>query len=368
MKLMICALAVLFPVAAVADVSPAKKLQGPTVAKDGTAAKWVFPLGKSIAIVNADGELWLHDLNGDTVAPARQVKGPPIGKDATPPRFVFAVGVATQVAVVNSKGELWVHEIRDTIQPARQILGAAIDGKYLVAPGRGMLATINDKGQLFMQSVTDKVSSPVQVPGPTIAKDGTPAKFVVGLPKGIGVINTAGELWVHEVAAQIAPAKREPGAPVAKDGAKHAFVVGSQIIVVSDSGEVFAHDLSAAPAVVAASPAPSCDLRGRWVKRYDKLQNGAVDKGATENEIEVTGDLGKLIAHYVGKEAKNKSTFALTCKEGPTTTVTIAQKDKAYESESTVALGQDGTMVGTWHDSKKNAGDIVLTRAPLGGQ
>ena len=69
-----------------AQITPAQQIIGPPVATLGVPARFVFPLNDAIAVVNTGGEVWVHDLTGNTLADALHITGPAVATLGVPAR------------------------------------------------------------------------------------------------------------------------------------------------------------------------------------------------------------------------------------------------------------------------------------------
>ena len=128
----LCAPFALFAPAAAMAQQPMRVVQGGTnpgpndaaIGVGTPAATAVFPWANTgLAVRNARGELWFHEMPGEPTSPPRRLPGPPLGAPDAPPRAVFPWG-ASGVAVVTATGELLVHPVGEDVGPPRRIPGA----------------------------------------------------------------------------------------------------------------------------------------------------------------------------------------------------------------------------------------------------
>jgi len=90
------------------EIGNAYNLPGPAVATAGRPAKYVFPMGNKIVVVNDQGEVWAHDV-GSSVGNAYNLPGPAVATAGRPAKYVFPMG--NKIVVVNDQGEVWAHDV-----------------------------------------------------------------------------------------------------------------------------------------------------------------------------------------------------------------------------------------------------------------
>ena len=123
------------------------------VALDGVPAKYVFPMGNRIIVVNTNGEVWAQDV-GSTVGQPYQLPGARWRSTACPP----------------STSSPWAIGSSSSTPTARS--GPRTSAR--------------------------RSASPISSPAP-VALDGVPAKYVFPMDNRIIVVNTNGEVWANQV-------------------------------------------------------------------------------------------------------------------------------------------------------------------------
>ncbi|WP_405419308.1 hypothetical protein [Streptomyces erythrochromogenes] len=171
-------------------------------------------------------------------------------------RFVVTMG--NQIIVTTKTGGVFRHDVNgNTVGPAIAFSGAkvAFNGpvdRFVVTMGNRIIVT-TQSGGVFGHDVLLFLGSPISVGsafalgGSKVAFNGAFDRFVVTMGNRIIVITENGGVFGHDVTGNtVGPAFAFGGSKVAFNRAFDRFVVtmGNRIIVITENGGVFGHDVT----------------------------------------------------------------------------------------------------------------------------
>jgi hypothetical protein len=204
--------------------------------------RFVAVMGNRI-LVFANGAIFAHEINGNTIGPAFRLNGPPAAFNPQD-RFVAVMG---NRILVFANGAIFAHEINgNTIGPAFRLNGppAAFNpqDRFVAVMGNRILVFAN--GAIFAHEINGNTI------GPAFRLNGPPAafrpqdRFVVVMGNRI-LILVNGEIHAHEINGNtIGPGFRLNGPPAAfRPQDRFVVVMGNRILVLVN-GPIFAHDIN----------------------------------------------------------------------------------------------------------------------------
>lgn len=193
----------LFTLAAQAQIGPPVRVGGATVTTDAARVRWVFALGNDrVVTVNNLNEVWVHDIRGNQISPYVRWGTTVLGVQDNPIDYALAENDHS-ILIVTQRGDVYRHDIR------RNNLGVA-----------------------------------VQVPGAPVGTAGQEQIFMFMIGNRLINVTRNGEIWAHEVGRSVqAPLRLGRYAITAPRVPRHAFAIGRTVYVISDQGQIFAHNI-----------------------------------------------------------------------------------------------------------------------------
>ena len=213
------------------------------------ADKWVFTMGNRIVVIVNTGQVFVHDVAGETVGNPFQLSGPAVA--ANPPdKWVLPMG--NRILVILTDGRVFGHDISGTsVGPGFKLSGPPVAAnppdKRVLIMGNRIMVVLND-GRIFAHDVTGTtIGTAFPLFGPPVATNPLD-KWVLTMGNRILVILSDGRVFAHDITGTtIGTAFQLSGPPVAANPPdKRVVVMGTRILVILDDGRVFGHDVAGA--------------------------------------------------------------------------------------------------------------------------
>jgi hypothetical protein len=180
-----------------------------------------------------------------------RIPGAVITTDPTQIRWVFALG-PERVAYVNAANEVYVHRVANNRIEAFARYGTTTVGvpnnpiDYALAEDENSVIVITQRGDVFRHDMRrNSIGAAAQIPGAPVGTAGQEQVFMFMVGNQLINVTRAGEIWAHEISRGTIQAPRRLGryAITAPAVPRHAFVIGRTVYVISDQGQIFAHDI-----------------------------------------------------------------------------------------------------------------------------
>ncbi len=203
--------------------------------------KHVLAMGSRILVVNAIGEVWVHDVSGKSIKDAYYLAGPLVASNSID-KYVLVMD--DRILVVNSSGETWTHEVtQDRVGDASLLRGAVVatneSDKYVLAD-KDRILVVNSAGDLWAHDVTaSNIGDPYYISGSTVAADPTD-RYVFTAGSRILVVNSNGDIWAHDLTHDsVSSPYLLTSLPMPAENLKAIVSINNKILVVSKIGEVW---------------------------------------------------------------------------------------------------------------------------------
>ncbi|MER0245780.1 hypothetical protein AAHZ94_28165 [Streptomyces sp. HSW2009] len=248
-------------------VSGAHQALGPPVAFN-TQDWWVAGKtrieGLGIVVGTVNGDAFEHHIIDGSISAARKYAGSPIAFHRPIDRWVARTGNSTfMVGLVD--GSVFQHSI-EFISPnpvlgaPKKLAGPPVAARppdmHVLSIGSQIAVILNDGAVFAHQLTVNGIQPAVRVTGPPVASR-TWDRWVIsgnvsaGSGDEIFVITSSGDVWVHQYNSNlggipsIGPAHKLDGPPVAfRTQDRWVLMSGGKIVVITELGEVFIHDVS----------------------------------------------------------------------------------------------------------------------------
>lgn len=213
---------------------------------------------------------------------------------------------STQLAVITTAGEVWVRNLGTTsVGGSHKLAGPSMfggsDDRYVIT-SLNSLSVVTSSGRVWPRTVTTtSVGGSAGLQGTVFG--GNNAKYVLGRGSCnlIYVVNTAGEVWSHFVSATSVEGGTRLTGPSLFGGPNDRYVVmdeeARRILVVTTTGDVWAHDITGSPNQLC----PNDAISGGHKLSGPGLFGGTNDKYvvAANEQLYVVTTTGQVWAHAV---------------------------------------------------------------------
>jgi hypothetical protein len=251
-----------------ATIGTPHKLDGPRVAGN-SQDRHVLRIRDRIVVITGGGGVFAHDLAPDSreVGPASQLTGPKVDAQR---KFVIALG--DSIAVIHADGRVFSHpvgarEVGAASQLTGPKVGAKPQDKFVLGLGGppGEIAVITRDGRVFVHPILIDshnklvVGDARQRSGPKVAAN-PQDKFVLAMARSqrLVVITEDGGVFAHDLGSGIGTpsplsgpkiAIPEPANPLYRFALEQTSRQGNRILVINIDGDVFACDIGGFPVV-----------------------------------------------------------------------------------------------------------------------
>lgn len=253
-----------------AQVGPAVRIQGAPVAAEAVHARFVFGMsGNRIVFVNQADEVYYHRVRGNHVDMHIRMRGHTVGVRGNPTEYVIPER-NDRILVVTQRGDLYRHEIRaESVGPPAQIPGAPVgtqgqDPVFMFMIGN-QLINVTRQGEIWSHQITNVVSPPRRIGRYALAAPRT-VRHVFNTGRRVYLISDQGEVYAHDIHPELGRGQllNSRALVLGRPATRFVFPMGNRLYAVNERGELWAHDISrlvrrrrGAPSRGATAPAPA---------------------------------------------------------------------------------------------------------------
>ena len=185
------------------------------------------------------------------IGPARQIQGAPVASEAVHARFAWGAG-GNRIVWVNQADEVYYHRMHTNrvdmhIRMRGHTVGHRGDPtEYVVPWGDNSLLVVTQRGNLYRHTLRREVVGPAeQIPGAPVATRGQEPLYMFRVGNRLINVTRSGEVWSHVISRTVAPPTRLGRVAIAAPRVvRHVFVIGRTAYIISDQGEIYAHDIN----------------------------------------------------------------------------------------------------------------------------
>lgn len=184
------------------------------------------------------------------VGPARRVTGAPVAAEAVRARFVWGAS-GNRIIFVNQADEVYYHRLQgNRVMPHIRMRGHTVGVRgdateYVVPWGANQILVVTQQGHLYRHSIRgESIGPPEQITGAPVGTQGQDPRFMFRVNNRLINVTQQGEVWSHQIGRTVMPPVRLGRVAIATPTAvRHVWNIGRTVYVVSDQGQVYAHDV-----------------------------------------------------------------------------------------------------------------------------
>jgi len=208
--------------------------------------------GKGLSSGDMEGIRSMYPFKSDGIGMAYQLSG---ARVAANPQDKWALTMGDRILVITNDGRVFAHNIDTAIGGGYQLqsnqrVAANPQDKWVLAIGNRIVVITND-GRVFAHNINgNTVENAYQIPAPPVAANPLD-KWVTTAGNRILVITSYGGVFAHDVGNVIGPGYQlRSNQKVAANAVdRWTFALGKaggghRIVVITNDGRVFAHDLN----------------------------------------------------------------------------------------------------------------------------
>lgn len=194
------------------------RMRGHTVGHAGDPTEYIIPWdANSILVVTQAGNLYRHDIRGESIGPPEQITGAPVGTQGQDPVFMFRL--QNRLVNVTQQGEIWVHQVGNTVMPPVRVgtvsFVAPRTVRHAFAIGRTVYVIFSDNS-VVAHDIHPSWGQARLIRAPNWELGQPDTRFVFVMGSRLYAVNRVGTLWAHDI-THLLPA-RPPGGAAAPGG------------------------------------------------------------------------------------------------------------------------------------------------------
>ena len=177
------------------------RMRGHTVGHAGDPTEYIIPWdGNHIMVVTRQGNVYRHQIRGESIGPPEQITGAPVGTQGQDPVFMFRL--QNRLINVTQQGEIWAHQVGNTVMPPVRIgtigMAAPRQVRHAFNIGRTVYVIFSDNSVIAHDIVPTWGSARViRAPNWELGQPATHFVWVQG--NRLYASNEQGTLWAHDI-------------------------------------------------------------------------------------------------------------------------------------------------------------------------